>query len=172
MVGRAREGAQRIADHGRLLVDLLVHEVAVVALADQRAGHRGLLDLALHRLALGVIDGGAAGVQHRPVAFLQVLDAVGQRRERQGVGAEVHLAVAVADGERAAAARPDQQVVVAGEQDGQRERPVQPLERRAARRPALSQIVADQLRDHLGVGLGLEAVALGDQLVAQHGNSR
>ena len=33
---------------------------------------------------------------------------------------------------------------------------------------ALSQIVADQLRDHLGVGLGLEAVALGDQLVAQH----
>ena len=88
MVGRAREGAQRIADHGRLLVDLLVHEVAVVALADQRAGHRRLLDLALHRLALGVIDGGAAGVQHCPVAFLQVLDAIGQRRERQGVGAE------------------------------------------------------------------------------------
>ena len=171
MVDRAREGAQRIADHGRLLVDLLVHEVAVVALADQRAGQRGLLDLALDRLALGVIDRGAARVQHRPVAFLQVLDAVGQRRERQGVGAEVHLAVAVADRERAAAARPDQQVVVAGEQDGQRERAVQPLERRRGGRhrpDALSQIVADQLRDHLGVGLGLEAVALGDQLVAQH----
>ena len=43
-----------------------------------------------------------------------------------------HLAVAVADGERAAPACPDQQVVVAGEQDGQRERPVQAASAAAA----------------------------------------
>ena len=92
MVGRVGEGAQRVADHRRLLVDLLVHEVAVVALADQRAGERGLLDLARHRAAVGVVDRRAARAQHRPVALLQVLDAVGQRRQRQRVGADEHLA--------------------------------------------------------------------------------
>jgi len=34
------QGVQRVADHRRLLEDLLLHEVPVIALADQRAGDR------------------------------------------------------------------------------------------------------------------------------------
>ena len=39
---RIDEGVQGVADHRRLLEDLLLHEVAVLALADHGAGERGL----------------------------------------------------------------------------------------------------------------------------------
>jgi hypothetical protein len=39
---------QRVADHRRVLVQLLFHEMAVIALADRGAGQRGQADLALH----------------------------------------------------------------------------------------------------------------------------
>ena len=45
---------QRVADHRRVLVQLLLHEVAEIALADRGAGERGLLHLARHRRAVGV----------------------------------------------------------------------------------------------------------------------
>ena len=108
--------------------------------------------------------------QHRPVAVLQVGDGVGEGRERDGVRAQVHLALAVADGERRALPGADHQVVLAGEDDGERERAAQPLQRRLGRldrRQALIQIVADEVQHRLGVGLGLELVALGGELVAQ-----
>ena len=57
-----------------------------------------------------------------------------------------------------------------GEQHRQRECAVQPLQRGLGRRDraqTAGQVVADQLRHHLGVGLGGKAVALGGQLVAQ-----
>ena len=78
--------------------------------------------------------------------------------------------VAVADGERRPLAGADHQVVLAGEDDGERERAVQPLQGglgRLDRRQALIQIVADEMQHRLGVGLGLEHVALGGELVAQ-----
>ena len=98
-----------MADHGRLLVDLLGHEVAVLSpcrpctLVD-----RGHLD----RIARS--PGGLRSVVGFPrtacafstaqIAILQIADAVGERRERQRVGAEEHLALAIADGERASRA--------------------------------------------------------------------
>ena len=54
---------------------------------------------------------GAGAGEHRPVAVVEIGDAVGERRQRQRVGAEIHLAVAVADRQRRAAAGADQQVV-------------------------------------------------------------
>ncbi len=44
-------GLQRVADHRRLLVDLLQHEVAMVALADHRPRDAALADLAFHFLS-------------------------------------------------------------------------------------------------------------------------
>ncbi len=105
-----------------------------------------------------------------PVAFFEIGDPVGEGRERQRVGAEIHLAVAVADGERRALPRADQQVVMAFEQVDQREGAAQPLERRehgVRRRLAGGEFVLDHQRGDLGVGLGDEAVALGRELLAQ-----
>ena len=79
---------------------------------------------------------------------------------------EVHLAVAVADRERAAATRADHQFGVAGEENGEREGALQPLRaslQRLLRRHAVSDIAADQVNDHLGVGLRREPAALGRQ---------
>ena len=75
--------------------------------------------------ALTFLFAGARG-HDRPVALLEIGDAAGQRRQRQRVGAEEHLARAIADGERAAATSADQQIVLAGEQEGEREGAVEP----------------------------------------------
>jgi hypothetical protein len=56
------------------------------------------------------------------------------------------------------------------EQDRQREGAVQPRQHRGdrvARRLAQSELVGDEMGDDLGVGLALEAAALGLQLLAQ-----
>ncbi len=122
---------------------------------------------ALDALAAAVEDLDARVAQHRPVALVEVGDGVGERGERDGVGPEIHFAGAVSDGERAALARGDHQVVVAGEDDGEREGTLQTAERMAhgfLRTDALRQLVGDDVHDHLGVGVALEYVALGTEL--------
>ena len=81
-----------------------------------------------------VVDHGAAAGEHDPVAVLEIADRVGERRERDGVGAEIHLALAVADGERRALAGADQEVFLAVEQEGEREGALEPRQRHGARR--------------------------------------
>src|SRR5262249_17726985 len=55
---RQIDGAgQRVADHLRLLVDLLGHKMAVVALVDQESRGQRSCDWALHRVAAPVADG-------------------------------------------------------------------------------------------------------------------
>ena len=92
----------------RLVVDLLFHEVAVVALLDQgggggddaRSAARPRAPSASKIRAPLVVDGDV-------VALLEIGDPVGEGPDRQGVGAEEHLAVAIADHQRAArGARP------------------------------------------------------------------
>ena len=134
---------KRPADDCGLLVNFLRHEVAVIALVDQqrrsRRSHHWTRDL---RPRL-IVDRRARMGEHGPIALLQVGDAVREGRQRHGVRPQEHLAVAVAHRERAAPARADQHVLVAGKQDRKRERALKP--RRApssppppARRPALS----------------------------------
>ena len=86
---------------------------------------------ALHRAAVEAEDLRLLARQDRPVAILQVGDGVGEGRERDGVGAQVHLAVAVADRQRRPLAGADHQVVLAGEDEAERERAAQPLQRAA-----------------------------------------
>ena len=80
----------------------------------------------VHDRAGGVVNFRAGAVDDDPVAVLQIADRVGERRERDGVGADEHLAVAEADGERRAFAGADQEIVLAGEQERQREGAAQP----------------------------------------------
>ena len=161
---------ERVADDLGLLVDFLGHEVAVIALVDQQGACHRFHPGPLHLLAGAVVDGGALAREHRPVALLQIGDLAGEGRQRDGVGAQVHLALAVADGERAALAGADHQVFLAGKDDGERERTLQMVSARLVashRRVARLHLVGDQMHHHLGVGVGLELVALGGEHLLQ-----
>ena len=132
---------QRMAHDLGLLVDFLRHEMAMVALVDQEGRGIRFQHRALDRLAVGVVHLDALARHHRPVAVLKIADGVGERRERDRVGAEIHFAVAVADRERRALAGADQEILLAGEQEGERERAAQPRQRglhRLDRRLALA----------------------------------
>ncbi len=51
--------------------------------------------------------------QHDEIAVFKVGQTVGEGRERQRVGAEIHFSLAIADGERGALARADQKILLA-----------------------------------------------------------
>ena len=166
----ACEGAERIAEHGRLLMDLLVHEMAIIALADQRAGKCRLGDRTLDGIAMHVEDLGAIGTNDRPVAFFQILNAIGQVRQGERIGTDIHFTVAVTDGERAAATRANQEIFVILEQQGERKGTFEAIERRPRcldRLHATLEIGADQMRHHLGIGLRPELMPLLQELEAQ-----
>src|SRR3546814_1020463 len=55
LLQRAEIGAKRLRDDHRLLENLLLHEVAVIALVDQRAGDARHGDRPVHRLVVAVI---------------------------------------------------------------------------------------------------------------------
>ena len=118
-----------MADDFGLLVDFLRHEVAMVALIDHERRSVGLEDRTLDLAAGGVMHFDGFARQHNRVAVLEVGNRIGERCERDGVGAEIHLAVAVADRERRAFARTDQEIVLAGEQERERERATKPGQR-------------------------------------------
>ena len=169
--GRVEHGAQRVADHRRLLVDLLQHEVAEVALADQRAGGGDRL----HR------PGDRSVLRRRrsrrprgrsPPSRLRRDSRCGRSRAPSASASEpTYISPSpkpIARGEPRRAT--DHQVLLAGEQERQREGALQPLQRRGAglaRRHLPVEIMADQMRDGLGVGLGVEDLAEPFQLLPQ-----
>ena len=162
-VGEIEIVGQRVADHLRLLMDLLLHEMPVVALVDHEGGAERLLALALDLVALHVEDGDLVAAHHRPVAVLEIGDRIGEGRQRNGVGAQKHLALAMADGERRTVAGADDQILVAGEHDGERERALQPLQRIVGGIDGLCaarELARNQMGDDLGVGLRGELVAV------------
>ena len=124
----------------------------------------------LTRRTSGVVHLRAVAVHDDPVAVFEIADRIRERRQRDGVGAEIHLAVAIADRQRRAAARADQKIVLALEQEGERESALQPRQRggdRVGRRKSLAQLRADEMGDHFGVGFGREFRAASFSLGAQ-----
>ena len=163
---------ERVGDDLRLLEDLLLHEVAVVALVDDigRVGRLPLL--ATDGVALGIEDREAVAANHRPVAVFQIGDGIGEGRQRDGIGAEEHLALAMADRQRRAIARADDQIGIVGEHDGEREGAFQPLDRGVGgldRARAVLHRVGDEVGDDFGVGLRGEGIAVALQFLAQFG---
>ena len=124
---------QGMADDLRLLVNLLRHEMAMVALVDEHDRSLRLEHGAMHELAFGVVNFGAGAVEDGAVAVFQIAHRIGEGRERDRIGADEHRVVAETDRERRALARADQQVVLAGEQKSERERAAQPRQRRLDR---------------------------------------
>ena len=122
-----------MADDFGLLEYLLGHEMAVVAFVDQQHGSLRFEHRAMHHFAVAVVDLGAAARHDHPVAVFQITHGVGERRQRNGVGADIHRAVAETDRERRALAGADQKVLLAGKQKRQRESAAQPRQRRLDR---------------------------------------
>ena len=161
---------QRMADDFRLLVNLLGHEMAMVALVDEHDRGQRLEHGAVHDRALGVVDFGAGAADDGAVAVLQIADGIGERGKRNRIGADVHRAVAEADRQRRAFARADQEVLLAGKQKGERESAAQPRQRRLHRfdrRQPVFEFLADQMGDDLAIGFGGELGALALQLAPQ-----
>ena len=167
---RCRYEPQSLGNDDWLLVNLLEHVVAVIALGDQLAGDAGDGDRPLDGRVVAVEHLRAVAGADHPVAFVEIGDALGQRRERQRVGAEIGLALAMADDQRRAEPRADDKLGMLAEQDRQRKGAVKPrqhLAHRVGGGHAGLHLLADQMRDDLGIGLAAEGAAARDQFVAQ-----
>ena len=168
---RAHIALQGLGDDDRLLENLLAHEMGVIALVDALGRGAGVDDLAFDRTIVAVEDLHAVAAQHRPVALVEIGDPLRQRRQRQRVGAEVILALAITDGQRRPHARADDQIGMIAEQEGDaRTRRAAAATRRrprpAATRRARSSRATRWATTSLSVS-DCELRALGDQLVAQ-----
>ncbi len=161
---------ERVTDDLRLLVNLLRHEVAIIALVHEEGGGRrsehGTFDFA----AFGVVDFDAVARKHGRVAILEIRDRIGKRSERDGVGAEIHFAVPIADRERRSLARTNEEIVFAREQEGERECAPQPRQRsrhRVGRRAAVLHLPRHEVGDHLGISVRAELRARLFELLTQ-----
>jgi len=153
-------------------MDLLFHEVPVIALLHQSRGGGHGAHSPLHRCAARIEDQRLIVVDGDVVALLQIGDAVGERPDRQGVGADEHLALAITDHQRTAAPRAHDQGVVALHQHadgvGAGQAGEGGLQRRERRLSGLD-LAVDQVGDDLGVGVAGEYPALRDQFALQFG---
>src|SRR4029079_2716088 len=95
----------------------LCREMAMVSLVDQQRGSIRFLYGPLDLASACVVHFDAFAVEHRPVAFFQVADRVGERRQRDSIRTEIHFAIPVADGQWRTLARADQQIVLSLEQE-------------------------------------------------------
>ena len=142
----------------------------VIAFVDQARGGRGLDDRALDLATALVPDLSALAREHRPVAVLKIGDRVRKGSKRDGVRSQEHLTSAVSDGERRPFACADQEVVVSGKQECQRESAPQLLERGRdciGRRLAVLNFQRHQMSNGLGVGFADKFAAFFGQLLAQ-----
>ena len=143
-------------------------DVSVFSPASVGGGEVSLRD----RLPGVIEDAGGGVIDGDVIAFFQIGDAVGERADRQGVGADEHLAIAIADHQRAAAAGAHDQAVLALDQHGERIGAGQTVEGGLQGRQRFKpggDFGIKQLGDDLSVGLALEHSAGGFQFVAQLG---
>ncbi len=129
------------------------------------------LDLTLDRGPLGVEDlDEAIGRQPHHIAFIQVDESIGHRQQRQRVRRQEGLADADADHQRTALARADHHIGLVHRHDPQGVGTVEttddPLEG-AEQIAVTAGLTLQQVGDHLGIGLGLEHVALIGELPTQ-----
>src|SRR3546814_5331964 len=89
---RADIGGERLRNHRRLLENLLLHEVAVIALLDRRGGDARGRNFALDRIVFAIEYLRAIASDDDPVAFLQLGDLLRSRRKRTGLAAELGFA--------------------------------------------------------------------------------
>ena len=169
LAGVLRDAAEdRLARRGRLLEDLLEHEVLVAGLLghDRIPQHalRGLGD----RPAEEVGERHARARDDRHLLVAEEDDVARVAEDRRDVGGDEELAVAEADDDRRAVADGDDLLGIVGRDQHQREQAAHQQQRPAhgVLEAVVLHLALDEVRDDLGVGLGDERVALPLQLAA------
>jgi hypothetical protein len=161
---------ERVADDFGLLVNLFGHEMAVVALIDHERGRLRAASRPVHGVAVAVANGDAFAREHCPIAVLEIDDLVGEGCQRDGVGADEHLAFADADSERTALPRHDHQIIIAAKDHGDRKGAFEAFQRVVDGADGIIagfHLAADEMGDDLGVGVAGEVGAFGAQLLFQ-----
>ena len=161
---------QGAAQHLGLLEDLLLHVVAVVALAGVVNADLHLDGRADDRLVLKIPNGDFVGLDLDQIALLQDDEAVGDRAQRQHVGGDVVLADALAHHQGAAHPGGDDAAGVVAGHDGQRIGALQPIHRRTHRvnqGGSTGAMKVDEVGDGLGIRLRGKGVARRRQFGAQ-----
>ena len=167
--GFLAHAAQRgVAHRARLLKDFLEHEVLVAALFGHDRVPQNVRGRTLHRAPVEIGEMHAVLGQHRHVAVGQEDHVARVAQDRRHIGGHEIFAVAQPDHHRRPGARGHDLIGILARDHAQREHAGQ-LAHRVAHRVLQIPVVIflDQMRDHLGVGLGDEGVAFGDQLALQ-----
>ena len=141
----------------------------VVALTRHLAAEAAVADLARH-LGVALVDLAAVEPQHDPVVVPEIAHALGEGRQCQRVGADIHRAVAIAHRQRTAATGAHQDIFAPAQQDSQSEGAAQPshcLGHRLLGRHLGLKVGRQQLGHDFSVSVAVEAPALGHQLVLE-----
>ena len=151
-----------LGNHDRLLKDLLLHVMAIIALLDGRRGRAGLDDLALDWAVVAIEDLDPPAPNDGPVAFLQISDALRPGCYCDRVRTEIVLAVTVPDCQRRTHARSDQQVGIVAEEESDGERTLQPRKYSGdgvLGRCSALDLARNQMAHDFGIRLALECAA-------------
>ena len=92
--------------------------MGIIALLDRSGGSAGFDNFALDRAIVPIENFDPVAADHRPIAFVEIGDALRPRRDRERIRAEVILALAVADRQRRASPGADDQLRMIAEQEG------------------------------------------------------
>ena len=156
--------AERLGDRGRLLVDLLGHEVAVAALFRGHGVPENPVDRALEQRALRVDHAHARRVHAGDVAVLEEDDVARPGHERDGVRGDEVLALPETEHDRRSRTRGDEHARLAARRHEHGVGAGELADGRAHRGEEVSRERGfDLVGEHLGVGLAREAVAGGGE---------
>ncbi|MNS40655.1 hypothetical protein D3C72_729800 [compost metagenome] len=158
-----------VAQCTRLLVDFLLHEVAVRAQFQRGQRDIGEMHIALDRLIVAVEDAHTITADLGGVALFQEDHLARGRQHGRHIGRHEVLALAQTDQQRAAHAGAHETFWFSTADHGQCIGTGQFLHRVLQRHQqvvAALQVMVHQVRDHFGVGLRLEGIAQRAQLLA------
>ena len=165
---------ERAGDDLRLLVNLLRHEMPVIALVDEKRRGQRLDAPPLDRLIMRIAEFGAMARQNGEIAVFEIGELIGERRQRQRIGAEIDFAASSPSPKPTTSGAPspraDQEILLAVEQNGERESALEPRQARCHRidrRKAGRHRLGEEMGDHLGIRVAFELMPLAAQLVAQ-----
>ena len=107
---------ERAPHHFRLLMDFFHHEMAVIAFINAIGTGRRMDLGAFDRLVGSIKNTGPFPCQNNPVPVIKIADLIGERGKCQGIRAQIHFTLAIADSKRRALSGTDQQIILTGKQ--------------------------------------------------------